>query len=149
MKLKNCTLYLLLIIPCVMLFTGCNDEPSKNDIITAVNQNCSTFVQCIENDNYDKCKTISIIKEIIDHNEFIEFYCGGSGLGGETSYKGFYYFDDGSIDNITNLLGNYIGNDNLTFAKSGSGYLWVEDNGDNSLYIEIITDHFVYFEQCF
>lgn len=132
-----------------LLLSGCNDRPSKETIIDSVNENYEMILQSIKKNDFSSCNMISVIKEINSHNNYIEFYCGGTGMGGETSYCGFYYFDNDDIQHIMNTLSIFIkGEKNkISFMQEGEGYVWRDTQSDNSIYFEKITDHFYYFEQ--
>jgi len=71
----------------------------------------------------------------------INFYCGGRGLGSETSYYGFFYSAD---DDMTAI---WCSGSPLT--RKGKGWEYQQPDGDNSYYTEKIADHFYYYEAHF
>lgn len=149
MKIKKVYSILGGVFMIILLLSGCNDKSSKETIINSVNKNHEIILQSIEQNDFSGCKMISIIKEINSHNNYIEFYCGGTGMGGETSYCGFYYFDNDDIQHIMDTLSIFMkGEPNkIAFIQEGEGYVWKDAQSDNLIYFEKITNHFYYFEQ--
>ena len=71
----------------------------------------------------------------------VQFETKSSGFGTQTTYKGFYY-SEGDIP-----LG--FGGARWQYSSDGDGWVWNEDNGDNSAYTEKILDHWYWFEMQF
>ena len=133
-----------------LLLMGCSDGATKAEIFVAVEKEHPTIIQCMQTNNYDDCKKISIVKEITQYDDYVDFYCGGSGMGGQTSYRGFYYFENDELEYIQVCLGELIdGNGGNMFIPCGNGYLWQEKGGDNTFYFEKIANHIYYYEQEF
>lgn len=90
----------------------------------------------------------AIIKQIRMRHACIEFSCGGSGFGSETSYWGFYY---SVSDDLSALCP--VSSSEQELRKSGEGYYWKESwqdpRGDNTYYVEPIVGHFYYYEISF
>ena len=106
--MKRAVIFVLVIMLCLS-FAGCNDELSKEDVISLVNDNKDTILQDVSEGNFSDCEKISEIKEITKHDNYVEFYCGGKGMGGETSYCGFYYFANDDLQTVLNELAQLIG----------------------------------------
>lgn len=116
--------------------------PTKQEIFDLVNENSIAILEDIKNYDFDNTEKLKGIKAISPHEGFIDFYCGGAGIGSATSYYGFYYSENNAIDAMQNIeypMGGELNPD-------GNGYLWKERDGDNKFYVEKIMDKFYYYE---
>ncbi len=138
---KAITCFCVLLLAVSAILSGCNgnDEMSKDEIISLVLTNKESLLNDISKENYENCKRIPEIKEVNVHDHYIEFYCGGSGMGGETTYSGFCYFDAHVQQNIFDML------EQRSYVREGDGYIWRQADGDNIIYIEQITEAFYYY----
>ena len=144
------SLCLFLCLMTVLSFASCSfpnpfdDRARKEDIFAYVKENEDALLDAINKDDFLTIRTSTRIIQLIDDDEigrgFVDFDCGGSGFGSETSYCGFYYSDD---DNMTEI---WCAPSGVSLGKSGSGYEWHEENGDNTYYTENICGHFYYYE---
>ena len=130
---------------CGLLFLVMIDDMntlSKNDIFEMVDENHTVILQDINNGNFDNTKKIKGIEDISFSENYIDFFCGGNGIGSEMSYYGFYYSPRDSIEAMQNT--SHPAGEAL--KPDGSGYSWQEINGDNRFYAEKIMDGFYYYE---
>ena len=148
--MKRVVIFVLVIMLCLS-FAGCNDELSKEDIISLVNNNKDTILQDVSEGDFSNCEKIPKIKEITKHDNYVEFYCGGKGMGGETSYCGFYYFANDDLQAVLNVLAQLIGgaDTDVEFTTEDNGYIWRAVEGDNSLYVEKIDNNLYYYYQSY
>ena len=148
--MKRAVIFVLVIMLCLS-FAGCNDELSKEDIISLVNNNKDTILQDVSEGDFSNCEKIPKIKEITKHDNYVEFYCGGKGMGGETSYCGFYYFANDDLQAVLNVLAQLIGgaDTDVEFTTEDNGYIWRAVEGDNSLYVEKIDNNLYYYYQSY
>lgn len=148
--MKRAVIFVLVIMLCLS-FAGCNDELSKEDIISLVNNNKDTILQDVSEGDFSNCEKIPKIKEITKHDNYVEFYCGGKGMGGETSYCGFYYFANDDLQTVLNELAQLIGgaDTDVEFTAEGNGYIWRAAEGDNSLYVEKIDNNLYFYYQSY
>ena len=147
MKKALCLLFCLIV---ALSFASCSfpnpfdDRADKEDIFAFVKENEDSLVACINNNDFSEIKGKTHMIHRIDTDDikfgFVDFDCGGSGFGSETSYCGFYFSDD---DNMTEI---WCAPSGVSLSKSGSGYEWHEENGDNTYYTENICGHFYYYE---
>lgn len=143
-------LCLILLLLMAVSFSSCgflnllDDRAEKADIFTFVNENKDTLAECISKNDYTAIEGNNIIQKIKTDEDIVEFFCGGSGFGSATSYRGFYYSAD---DDMTAIWCGPLYNEPLT--KSGDGYSWEEKNGDNTYYTENICGHFYYYDASF
>lgn len=120
-----------------------DDRTDKIDIFTFVTENENLLNECIESNDYKSLENVKIIKEIESEQGFVEFSCGGAGFGSATSYCGFYYSEN---DDMTVI---WCAPKSEPLIKSGSGYMWQENSGDDTYYTEQICEHFYYYEASF
>ena len=121
------------------------DSSVKARIFRYVQKNESLLLSCIEQNDFTAIEKDAIIRKIRLEDNCIEFDCGGEGFGPDTSYWGFYYSER---FNMTAMWGNRLAGQMM--QKSGNGYLWKESwdtpGGDDSYYVEQISEHFFYYE---
>ena len=119
---------------------GNSDALSKDQIISLVQDHHDFLLRCITDDDPDRAKEVAGVQSVrIKKNEYVEFYCGGSGLVPSSSYYGFYY----SPDDIP-LAVDVTLTDNL--GPRGNGFGWEEPGGDNRYYTERIMENWYYYE---
>ncbi len=75
-----------------------------------------------------------------DSTHMVEFTTSYWGIAPSGVRKGFYY----SPENIP--LGYNYGGEVLSFLPYEAGWLWEEENGNNTMYTERIADHWFWFE---
>lgn len=133
----------IIVIFLILFCSGCllRDNLEKENIFEVVQENKKVILQDIKNNNYKQTLKINGIKEINPKTEdgYIEFYCGGVGIGSNTGYYGFYYSTSNEVNGLW-----FIDEKELIF--NGIGYLYKEKDGDNTYYTEKITDNFYYYE---
>lgn len=143
-------LCLMLVTTIILVSSGCqylafpimvalsDDRASREEILTFVQEHQDLILSCIEQKDYSSLDSYSIIKEIYEYGDHIDFYCGGSGMGSQTNYWGFYYSANDYLKAVWCAQpGELIPRDN--------GYYCAEEGGDNSYYVEYICDHFYYY----
>ena len=120
----------------------------KERILRYVKKHESLLLSCIEQHDFSPIEKDALLREIQIRDNYIDFSCGGTGFGPETSYWGFYYSEK---YNMTAVFGPLPAGQLL--QKSGRGFLWKESwydpKGDNIFYVEQIVDHFYYYEMSF
>ena len=120
----------------------------KERIIRYVRKHEGLLLRYIEKRDDEILKNQPMIRQIRISDAYIDFSCGGSGFGPETSYWGFYYSEK---DDMSVLWCAHPADQRL--EKSGDGYMWKEawydPRGDNTYYTEWICGHFYYYEMTF
>ncbi len=154
MKKALCLFFCLIV---ALSFASCSfpnpfdDRGSKEDIFAFVKENEDSLVACVNNNDFSEIKEKTHMIHHIDTDDikfgFVDFDCGGSGFGSETSYCGFFYSADGDLTERRQLPEGEV------FKESGNGYLWEESwndqFGDNTYYVENICNHFYYYEESY
>ncbi len=115
-------------------------QSPKKRVFDYVLENESDLTKHIREKSFMELENTGIIEEINAHDDYIEFSCGGSGFGPNTSYWGFYY---ALSENAETAVRAFFGNAELT--ESGSGLEVREESGDNYSYTESITGRFYYY----
>ena len=126
----------------ITVMIGDMNAPDKNEIIELINKNQIEISDAIKNNNFENIEKIKGIEGITVEENYIDFDCGGKGVGSATSYYGFYY----SEDNAINVKENIEYPKGETLQQDGKGYSWNEPDGDNRFYVEKIIDGFFYYE---
>ena len=126
----------------IIVMIGDMNVPDKNEIFELVEKNQIEIKDAIEKNNFENIEKIKGIEDITVKENYIDFDCGGKGIGSATSYYGFYYSEDNAIDVTENI--EYPKGE--TLKPDGKGYSWDELDGDNRFYVEKIIDGFFYYE---
>lgn len=131
----------------MLLLTSCsfsNAAADKADILNLFHDNRATIVSAVKDGNFDSVERIPGIHSVYQSNNYIDFSCGGAGLGSATDYRGFFY---SKSDDLTAWNGGVCRADEL--ETYGNGYQYRQPDGDNEYYVEQIEDHFFYYEAHF
>ena len=117
-------------------------DPSspKKRVINYVLENESSLIEHIRENRFSELENTGIIEDISEHEYYIDFSCGGSGFGPNTSYWGFYYALSEDETKAVSAMGGCAYSE---LTESGSG-LSIAD-GDNLFYTENITGRFYYY----
>lgn len=150
----------LLVITMLFSMTGCSelfgcvfflsliasgdDRAEQTDIFQFVRKNENTLLQAIESGDFSAFEKYPMIKQITPYETYVEFGCGGYGIGSATSYVGFYYTAENDMCAIA-----YSPSSASELKPCGNGYEWKEPNGDNRYYTEHICGNFYYYELSF
>lgn len=126
----------------LVMLAGCGSPKMRKDqAFRLVEEHYETLCSDVEQWNFDHSRAIEGIESVMPDEEgsaFVEYDCGGAGFGPNTAYWGFYYS----------------ANDDLTLIwcaahpllRSGDGFLYQQEGGDNRYYTEKIAGHFYYYE---
>ncbi len=114
----------------------------KEDIISLFNKKQEIFIEAVNSGDYKTAEKVRGVHKITvyDNPACVEFMCGGAGFGPSTHYYGFYYSES---DDLCAIFGG------AELVAHGSGWLYEEENGDNSYYVEPLGNHFFYYEAHF
>lgn len=125
----------ILAVVLIIAFSGLGGV-SKNDIATVVNNNQETLLADIQTKNFSASMMIPRVNQVTDNGTYIDYNCGGSGLGSETNSFGFYYIAN---DDITSV-------NDKEWTAEGEGFIQREEDSDDTLYLEKICDNFYYYD---
>lgn len=120
-----------------------DDRAEKDDIISFVTEQEQQLLQAIERGDFSGFENNGIVKSVSVRESAVEFYCGGVGMGSNTTYVGFFYSP------ADDMLAFYPSAGKEDVFPVGEGFLWKEEAGDNQFYTEKIADHFYYYEQSY
>ena len=89
-------LIIVFIICSFVMLSGCmgNDEKSFDSINKCFLQDFSVIDAAVKNEQYDDATSLRWIKSVDVSDGYIDFYCGGSGMGSQTNYTGFFFTPD-------------------------------------------------------
>lgn len=118
-----------------------DDSVPKDEIIEFVNEHQDELEVCAEKDDFSEFEGRGIVKSVYESETYTEFYCGGWGLaGGSSYYCGFFY---SPYDSATAKWPH------LTGKPEGNEFVYEEVGSDNRFYSEKIIDCFYYFEESY
>ena len=78
------------------MLSGCmgNDEKSFDSLNKRFLQDYNVIDTAVQNEQYADATSLSWIKSVDERDGYINFYCGGSGMGSQTNYTGFLFTPD-------------------------------------------------------
>lgn len=115
-------------------------QSPKKRVFDYVLENESDLTKHIREKSFMDLENTGIIEEINAHDDYIDFSCGSSGFGPNTSYWGFYYALSEDETKAVSAMGGCAYSE---LTESGSG-LSIAD-GDNLFYTENIMGKFYYY----
>ena len=149
---------LCLVLTVLMLFSlsGCKDivvagmffwlivtdedtRAEKGDIFTFVLENEDALRIAIADGNFSAYEDNGIVIKVYAHSRYVEFNCGGYGMGSATAYVGFCYISDNDISAVPHMP-----DDGNLINPSGAGFVYQQ--GDDRCYAERICENFYYYE---
>lgn len=119
---------------------------TKSGIFLTVKSNQSELTHFAEG-LLQSDRTISVVHykhknwKIYRYSDHVDFIVTAFGLAPSTVYKGFYYSPS---DSLVGFQGA-----NHIFTEYGDGWIYREDDGDNTEYLEKIADNWYWFEMYF
>lgn len=114
----------------------------RKRVFDYVFENEALLIDCIRERTLSRLENSGIIEDIYEHETCIEFSCGASGFGSNTSYWGFYYVLSENAETAVRAFFDY-----AELTESGSGLEMREESGDDYFYTENITGRFYYYFQ--
>lgn len=121
-------------------------QTPKSRVMAFVLENESLLFEHIREKSLAELENSGIIEDVYEHEDYIEFSCGGSGFGPNTSYWGFYYALSEDENKAISALSGFTYSE---LTECGDGLEWREENGDNYFYFENITGRFYYYFQSY
>lgn len=140
LSLKGCRDLCGILLFCWM--ANDDDRAAKSEIFAYVQENEDSLLACIEQNDYSALPESPVIRSVELSHGYIDFECGGAGMGPDTAYRGFFY--SGQDDLLAVWCAPDPGVKGLT--PKGTGYFWKEGGGDNTYYVEHICGHFYYYD---
>ena len=138
--MRKCKLYFLMIYMLVTL-TACSTN--SNDVITLFQENEAIFLQAANTGDYSQIEAIMGVQNVNVYENHIDIRCNSEGFASETKYCGIFY----SVEN--DLCAVNVAGPKDKVVEMGEGYLYQEESGDNSYYVEPLGNHFFYYEADF
>lgn len=121
-----------------------DDNLTKEQIFTLVEANEPLLVEIAQSNAPQTAKRPAGVQKIAVVDGTVDFYCGGSGVGSETAYYGFYYCPGGLPDAV--FCGTRFGTA-TDLQPEGEGFIIRAE--DNHYYTQYIGGGFYYYEAHF
>lgn len=135
---------LLLLVSLFVTLFGCSRNlAEKGKIIALFQQNEALFLQAAQTGEYTTLEGIDGIERVYTSENYVDISCGGDGFGPSTHYYGIFYSEEDDLCAI-DLAGP---KDEL--VEHEGGYLYQQENGANRYYVELLENHFYYYEAHF
>ena len=116
----------------------------RDCIVRFVESNQDLLSTCVESGDYSAVERHLLIREINVEADHVDFRCGASGFGSQTSYRGFFYSEKGDMYAVWCAPP-----EGSQLIRNGDGFFWEESEGDNRYYVEEICEGFYYYEASF
>ena len=89
-------LLLVLLIACLILPHSCveNNEMSFDAVTEAFHADFDTIDAAVKSGQHTDAAALPWIDSVSPSENYVEFYCGGSGIGSQTNYTGFFFTPD-------------------------------------------------------
>lgn len=138
----------LLIVLLVGSMSSCflfSNLTEKDKIINLYNENKEEIKKAVESKSFVTVKFISGIEDVYEsknktkNKSYIDFLCGGKGIGMNTEYYGFFYSAEDDMCVI------WLAGPEEEMVPEGDGYIYRGENG-KVYYVEKIDEHFFYYE---
>lgn len=86
-------LVLIMVFCGLMMLSGCIDSDEKSFQSLKINflDDYDVINSAVENEQYYSAASLSWIKEVDVKDGYVDYYCGGSGMGSQTNYTGFFF----------------------------------------------------------
>jgi transcription elongation factor Elf1 len=126
-----------------MLVTLTACSTNSNDVITLFQENEAIFLQAANTGDYSQIEVIMGVQNVNVYESHIDIQCNSEGFASETKYCGIFYSAENDLCAV-----NVAGPKDKVVEK-GEGYLYQEESGDNSYYVEPLGNHFFYYEADF
>ena len=88
---------ILILLCCLSMLTACffsNDELSYDKLLRRFNADRDEIEAVVADGGFERAADLKWIRDVEIHDRYVDFYCGGSGLGSQTNYTGFFYTPD-------------------------------------------------------
>ena len=87
---------IILMICCITILSGCigNHRMPFASLEKRFLQDYNVIDTAVINKEYDAAASLSWIERVDEKDGCIDFYCGGSGIGSQTNYTGFFFTRD-------------------------------------------------------
>lgn len=145
-------LTIVFIICSFVMLSGCmgNDEKSFDSINKYFLQDFSVIDAAVKNEQYDDATSLRWIKSVDVSDGYIDFYCGGSGMGSQTNNTGFFFTPD------DDPLAMWRKNDPVHYVMTAADFIETEDGweyqerdhnagGDNVYIVRKIAPCYYYY----
>ena len=150
--MKRRALLALLAALC-LLFSGCanvlwtvmdaatSDEKSFEQLQELFEEDFAVIDSAVRSGRASDAEALRWIRSADEDEAYIDFYCGGSGMGSQTNYTGFFYSPE---DDPLALWRN--SPVRWDFVETEEGWEYVEGGGDNHFLVrQLASGYFYYF----
>lgn len=156
---------LLLVILILLLQTGCalpflqafslfafivisdnmpGNLTDRDSVVDLYRENEEAFLKAAETGSFEDLKDIFGVSDVHLNRDYVDIYCGGTGMAPSSSYYGIFYSEGDDLCAIDVAPG-----DSSALTERDGGYFWEESGGDNSYYVEPLGNHYFYYEAHF
>lgn len=123
----------------MVMTKDCGELTDQKTITGICLNNKEIFQTAVDTGDYSEVEKLEGIRDVTEHDDYIEFYCGGTGMGSNTNYYGILYSElDVSLIAPTN---------GYTVTREGGVVRIEEDRGDNLFIYTSLGDGFWFYEE--
>ena len=142
----------VLVICSLLMLSGCmgNDEIAFDSVNKHFLQDHDVIDAAVKQEQYDDAESLNWIKSVDVYGGYVDFYCGGRGMGSQTAYSGFFFTSDD--DPLAMWRNNKRGRHDMTaadFVETADGWEYRESDhrygGDNVFIIRKLVPCYYYY----
>lgn len=117
-----------------------NDEKSYDELKELFDGDCAAINAAVRDGRYEDLTELDWIESATESDGYVDFYCGGSGMGSQTNYTGFFYTPDD--DPLAMWRGAFTANE---FVETEDGWEYTESGGDNVFRVRRLAGGYYYY----
>lgn len=121
-----------------------DDRADKDEVFAFVREKEEALSSAITDGDFSAFENKGFIQRVDVREKYVDFSCGGAGVGSGTSYVGFYYSPEDDLTAVWCAPSSA-----ASLMPCGNGFEWLEPIGDDRYYTEHICGHFYYYEASF
>ena len=116
----------------------------RDSVVDLYRENEEAFLKAAETGSFEDLKDIFGVSDVHVNRDYVDIYCGGTGMAPSSSYYGIFYSEGDDLCALDVAPG-----DSSALTERNGGFSWEESGGDNSYYVEPLGNHYFYYEAHF
>ena len=126
---------------------GCldNNEMTFDSLKKHFEEDYNVIDKAIKSEQYSNLESLDWIESVYSNVHYVECSCGGSGMGSQTNYTGFFYTPH---DDPFAMWRSYVSPGGLSakdFTETEDGWVYRQPQGDNEFIAKKLAPGYYYF----
>lgn len=142
--LKHWTIFVMMIGWFILPLMAClnNNEMSFDSLNGHFQEDFNVIDNSIKCGQYNDLESLDWVESITTDVHYVKCDCGGSGMGSQTNYTGFFYTPD---DDPFAMWREYLNPSARGFVETEDGWVYREIQGDNEFVVRKLAPGYYYF----